>query len=191
MGRRSYKNLNLPPRMRARVKSSGKTFYYYDTGNRPRREIPLGSDYALAIKKWAELEIDAKPRHSEIITFRYITERYLREVVPSKSQATQRDNLREITQLYKFFDNPLLPWKESSQCIFASISTGEKTLRSARRLFSVIYGTRRASGVTPTSPILVRASRDTRKAGATSTSKTMSTKRYAMERSRRSAARCS
>jgi len=96
MGRTPYKNLNLPQRMRARVKSSGKTFYYYDTGKRPRREIPLGSDYALAVKKWAELEIDAKPRHRQIITFRYISGRYLREVVPTKSQATQRDNLTRI-----------------------------------------------------------------------------------------------
>jgi len=112
MGRRPYKNLNLPQRMRARVKSSGKTFYYYDTGKRPRCEIPLGSDYALAVKKWAELEIDAKPRHREIITFRYISERYLRDVVPTKAQATQRDNLREIAQLYKFFDNPPAPLEQ-------------------------------------------------------------------------------
>lgn len=92
--------------MRARIKSSGRVFYYYDTGKRPRREIPLGSDYAIAIKKWAELETDAKPGHLEIITFRYVAERYLREVVPTKSPATQKDNLREISRLYKFFDNP-------------------------------------------------------------------------------------
>lgn len=98
--------------MRARIKSSGRVFYYYDTGKRPRREIPLGSDYAIAVKKWAELETDAKPGHLEIITFRYVAERYLREVVPTKSPATQKDNLRELSRLYKFFDNPPAPLEQ-------------------------------------------------------------------------------
>ena len=64
VGRRPTKHLNLPSRLRARTLPSGRTYYYYDTGQKPRREIPLGSDYALAVKKWAELEIDARPRHA-------------------------------------------------------------------------------------------------------------------------------
>lgn len=109
MGRRPYKNLNLPPRMRARKQRSGKVYYYYDSGDKPRREIPLGPDYPLAVKRWSELEIDAKPRHVEIITFRYVAERYQREVIPTKALETQRDNLRELANLYKFFDNPPAP----------------------------------------------------------------------------------
>lgn len=94
--------------MRSRTRWA-KTFYYYDTGKRPRKEIPLGSDYAMAVKKWAELQIDAFPKHQEIITFRYAAERYIKEVIPSKSPATQKDNLRELIQLYKFFDDPPVP----------------------------------------------------------------------------------
>jgi integrase len=109
MGRRPTKHLNLPSRLRARSFSSGRTYYYYDTGAKPRREIPLGSDYALAIKKWAEFEIDARPRHEEVVTFRYVAERYQREVLRTKAPRTQRDNLRELTQLYKFFDVPPAP----------------------------------------------------------------------------------
>ena len=75
---------------------SGNVYYYYDTAAKPRREIPLGDDYALAVKKWAELEIDARPQHSELMTFRYVAERYLREVLPTKAPRTQRDNLKEI-----------------------------------------------------------------------------------------------
>jgi hypothetical protein len=45
--------------MRAR-KRGKKTFCYYDTGGKPRREISLGSDYSLAVDKWAKLEIDKK-----------------------------------------------------------------------------------------------------------------------------------
>ena len=87
VGRRPTKHLNLPSRLRARTLPSGRTYYYYDTGEKPRREIPLGSDYALAVKKWAELEIDARPRHAEIVTFRYVAERYQREVLPTKATA--------------------------------------------------------------------------------------------------------
>lgn len=109
MGRKPYKNLNLPPRLRARRMRSGKVWYYYDTGERPRREIPLGSDYALAVKKWAELEIDGRSRVAALITFRHVAERYLREVLPTKAPATQRDNLRELAKLYEFFDRPPAP----------------------------------------------------------------------------------
>jgi integrase len=109
MGRRPTKHFNLPKRLRARTLPSGRTYYYYDTGEKPRREIPLGNDYALAVKKWAELEIDARPRHVEIVTFRYVAERYQREVLPTKAPRTQRDNLKELSNLLAFFDNPPAP----------------------------------------------------------------------------------
>src|ERR1022692_3992672 len=99
VGRRPSTNLNLPPRLRARKMRSGRVYYYYDTAAKPRREIPLGGDYALAVKKWADLEIDARPRHSEVTTFRYVAERYMREVLSTKAPRTQRDNLREIEWL--------------------------------------------------------------------------------------------
>jgi hypothetical protein len=40
--------------MRARVQKSGRVFYYYDLGGKPRRELPLGNDYTLALKKYTE-----------------------------------------------------------------------------------------------------------------------------------------
>jgi len=63
MGRRATANLNLPPRMRARTRWD-TTHYYYDTGGTPRKEIPLGPDYVLAVRKWSELHaapVTAKP----------------------------------------------------------------------------------------------------------------------------------
>ncbi len=107
MGRKPTKNLNLPSRMRARTRWK-QTFYYFDAGGKPRKEIPLGSDYALAIKKWAELQID-QAMSSAIITFRNAAERYIREMLPGKAPATQKDNLRELANLYQFFDNPPAP----------------------------------------------------------------------------------
>lgn len=61
MGRRPSVNRNLPPRMRARKQKSGRTWFYYDTGARPRREIPLGDNLTLAMQKWASLHMAVPP----------------------------------------------------------------------------------------------------------------------------------
>jgi integrase len=109
MGRRPTKHLNLPPRLRARRQRSGRLFYYYDTGDKPRREIPLGPNFTSAVKQWSELEIDAKPSHLDLITFRRVAERYQKEVIPSKAPRTQKDNLVELSKLFEFFDKPPAP----------------------------------------------------------------------------------
>lgn len=111
MGRQPTRNKNLPARMRARRRGES-IYYYYDTGGKPRKEIPLGTDYAMAVKKWAELEIDARPMHAQIITFKYVSDRYIKEVLPEKAPSTQKDNLRELQQLNKFFNNPPAPLDE-------------------------------------------------------------------------------
>jgi len=106
MGRIPTKNLNLPSHMRARKKASGKTYYYYDAGGKPRREIPLGCDYIGAIKQWAELEGDAT---SDIVTFKDLADRYLKEVIPTKASRTQADNIKELRWLNLFFNDPPAP----------------------------------------------------------------------------------
>lgn len=104
MGRKPTVNLNLPPRMRARARGN-KVFYYYDAGGKPRKEIPLGSDYALAVRKWTDMQVD-QPMPETHLTFRKVAERYVREVMPGKAPRTQADNLVELGFLYQFFDNP-------------------------------------------------------------------------------------
>lgn len=54
MGRHPTVNYNLPPRMRARRRGA-KVYYFYDTDGTPRHEIPLGTDYVLAVQEWAKL----------------------------------------------------------------------------------------------------------------------------------------
>lgn len=102
MGRQPTRNKNLPAGMRARHRKS-KTYYYLDTGAKPRKEIPLGSDYMIAVQKWAELTISNRPQNGQI-TFRYVAERYTRDVISIKAPRTQQDNLKELAQLYRFFD---------------------------------------------------------------------------------------
>jgi integrase len=149
MGRKRTIHKNLPKRMRIKERC-GKVYYYYDTGGKPRREIPLGCDYALAVKKWSELEIDAKPRHAEIITFRYAAERYIKEVLPTKAPATQKDNLRELAMLYKFFDNPPAPIEKIKPINIRQYLDWRGTIRANREkaLFSHIWNKAREWGYT-------------------------------------------
>lgn len=105
MGRKPTKNLNLPKGMRARVRG-GRTYYLLDLGGKPRREVPLAvDDYVAAVQKWAELTVSAVPT-AAAITFRHAAERYMREVLPTKAPATQKNNLHELEVLYQFFDKP-------------------------------------------------------------------------------------
>ncbi|MEE4460755.1 tyrosine-type recombinase/integrase [Azotobacter chroococcum] len=110
MGRRPSKPGSIA-RLRERKKKSGTTYWYYESGGIPRKEIPLGSDYGLAIMKYAELERDrtADDIKRKVITFAYVAERYMVEVVPTKSSATQKDNARELKQLMAFFSDPPAP----------------------------------------------------------------------------------
>lgn len=103
MGRTATRNHHLPRGMRARHRGE-KTYYFLDTGEKPRREIPLGQEYTVAVQKWAELTL-SKSR-TGLITFRHVAERYTREELTKKSHASQKDNLRELANLYKFFDDP-------------------------------------------------------------------------------------
>ena len=111
MGRKPTVNFNLPKGMRARKQRSGRIYYYYDTGTNSRKEIALGSDYALAVKKWAEIEIAAVPIFARA-TFKDVSDRYLREIVPGKATKTQHGNIRELEKLLEFFGNPPAPLED-------------------------------------------------------------------------------
>lgn len=109
MGRTPTRNKNLPTGMRARHR--GKvTYYYFDTGAKPRREIPLGSDYVAAVRKWGELTL-GEGNQGALVTFRMVAERYVREVLPTKAAATHEINLRELKMLYEFFDDRSEPFE--------------------------------------------------------------------------------
>jgi integrase len=107
MGRKPSRNHNLPKGMRARHRPGGKTYFYLDTGAKPRKEIPLGSDYVLAVQEWAKLTVTAPLE--DVVTFRYAAERYTRDIIPTKAPRTQADNLAELANLLLFFDNPPAP----------------------------------------------------------------------------------
>lgn len=149
MGRIPSVNRSLPKRMRAR-KRGLKVWYYYDAGGKPRKEIPLGCDYAIAVKKWSEIEIDQKPIYQKIITFEYVAKRYIKEVIPTKAPSTQNGNLRELKQLYLFFNNPPAPLEEIKPIHIRKYLDWRKTIRANREkaLFSHIWNKAREWGYT-------------------------------------------
>lgn len=107
MGRKPTRWTNLPKGMRARPRGN-KVFYYLDTGGRPRREIPLGSDYPAAVRRWAELAVKPAPA-AAAGTFAQVVEAYWRDVIPTKSGRTQQDNEKERDWILRFFNTPPAP----------------------------------------------------------------------------------
>ncbi len=93
--------------MRARERGK-KVHYYLDTGQKPRREIPLGSDYVLAVQKWSELTAAKKPRAAQR-TFLDIVPVYRAKALPLKAPRTRADNEKELIWLLKFFGDPPAP----------------------------------------------------------------------------------
>lgn len=151
MGRTPTRNKNLPAGMRARHRGS-RTYYYLDTGAKPRREIPLGSDYVAAVQKWAELT-SSNAKAGEVVTFRHVAERYMREVLPTKGKTTQKDNLRELSSLYKFFDAPPVALEDIEpfhvrQFLDWRGQTAKVRANREKALFSHIWNFARANGMT-------------------------------------------
>lgn len=105
MGRKPTRWPNLPPGMRARPRGN-LVHFYLDTGGKPRREIPLGSDYAAAVRKWSELTSRAAPEAVAGWTVAAVFKEYWKSVIPTKAPRTQRDNEAEREWLLKFFNDP-------------------------------------------------------------------------------------
>lgn len=153
MGRKPSVNLNLPPKLRARAKAGGALWYYYDTGGKPRREIPLGNDYATAVRKWAEFEGDQVADAGKLITFKHVADRYLRDVLPNKAARTQRDNLIELKWLFKFFNEPPAPLESIKpghirQYLDWRGQTAKTRANREKALFSHIWNMARAWQIT-------------------------------------------
>lgn len=106
MGRQPTKNFNMPPNMRPRKQRSGTVYYYLRTSDRPRKEIPLGSDYILALKKYAELNAIEAPKGD--VLFGHVIVRYRLESLPKLAKSTidtQTSDLKHVEAFFK--DAPL------------------------------------------------------------------------------------
>lgn len=109
MALKSSGNRDLPPRMlrRTRKRKNGRIWvsYYYDgrDENGKRKEIPLGPDLYEAKVKWAKMEYKTPPKI--VRNMGEVFDRYEARIIPGKKPRTQQDNLKELKQLRKAFDN--------------------------------------------------------------------------------------
>lgn len=153
MGRKPSKNLNLPLRMRARTQRSGVTYYYYDAGGKPRKEIPLGSDYVMAVQKWAELNMSPAPLAP---TVAYAIDRYLSSPkFMDLSSGTQGDYKFAIDKLREHFGDAPLDDVEPQHLNMYLMMRSETSKHRANREVSVlgmIFRFAREIGLTKNDP---------------------------------------
>lgn len=92
MGRRRTRDLDLPPRMRRKGGA-----YYYDHGYVDGRRYwqPLGSDFAQAKRKWADLEADQPAEGTVSALLAY----YRIHALPQCAERTQKDRRAHIRRL--------------------------------------------------------------------------------------------
>jgi integrase len=130
MGRKPSKNLNLPQRMRARVRG-GTTYYFYDTGGKPRREISLGTDYILAIQQWATLHEAIAP---EKPTFSWAISKYKESPAWQElSLGTQADYGFAFDKLNAYFGSaPLDEVRTSHFVIYIDLRSKQSRHRALR-----------------------------------------------------------
>lgn len=148
MGRKPSINLNLPPHMRARKQRSGKVYYYLDTGAKPRKEIPLGDDYIVALRKYAEHHQIGKD--VKAAKFGDVIQRYQVEVLPTLSASTQRTHASDMKHLMAFFVDAPLSQVESSHIkeFLDRHKTTPTTANRCKRLFSTLWNHARGWGYT-------------------------------------------
>lgn len=148
MGRKPSTNKNLPPHMRKRVQRSGKAYYYLDTGKSPRKEIALGDDFILALRKYTELHQVAPTTAS--ILFGSVIDKYMAERLPDLSANTQKTHSSDMKHLRAFFATaPLDQIKPRHIQLFIEKHTDKPTTANrCKRLFSTLWNNARGWGYT-------------------------------------------
>ena len=153
MGRRPTVNGHLPPHMRARQRRS-ITYYYFDAGGTPRKEIPLGSDYTLAVQTWAKLNISAAP---SLPTVGYAIARYLASTDYLRLCAgTQADYGFALDKLrVAFGSGPLDQVRPTHVAQYLERRSAESRHRALREVavLAMVYRYARAHDLTTADPV--------------------------------------
>ncbi|AMM23209.1 integrase [Variovorax sp. PAMC 28711] len=126
----------------ARTQKSGRVYYYFDAGGKPRKEIPLGSDYISAVRKWAELKAQHEVA-AAVTTFPELAARYEREVLPNLAKSSQITYKADLKHLRAFFGNPPAPLDSIRPKHIDALLQWKKdhptTATRLKRLFSVMF----------------------------------------------------
>ena len=126
--------------MRARRQRSGRVFYYFDTGEKPRREIPLGDDFPLAVQAWGKLSQRDTP---DLKTISWVIAKYIASDDYDKlAIGTQADYRFALDKLADAFgDAPLSGVKSAHVQLYLDDRKKESEHRAQREraILSMIY----------------------------------------------------
>jgi len=96
MGRKRRSNFDDPPRFHKK----GKVWYHV-SGTSPRIWAKLSTDRAEALRLWAQRESVPEDDSTKLVSV--VAKRYVREIFPTKSIQTRKDNDKELANLLKVF----------------------------------------------------------------------------------------
>jgi len=140
----------MPPHMHPRTQRSGKVYYYMyqKTEDGKRKEIALGDDFILALKKYAELNVVAAAGAGA--TFSDVYKRYLVDALPKLAASSARMWRSDIKHLLESFaDAPLGQIKPLHIRQFLDDHADKPTTANrCKRVFSVMWNKARGWGYT-------------------------------------------
>jgi len=140
----------MPPHMHPRTQRSGKVYYYmYQKGeDGKRKEIALGDDFILALKKYAELNVVVAAGVGA--TFSDVYKRYLVDALPKLAPSSARMWRSDIKHLLESFaDAPLSQIKPVNIRHFLDDHADKPTTANrCKRVFSVMWNKARGWGYT-------------------------------------------
>jgi integrase len=108
----------------------------------------------MAVKKWAELEMDTKPRYLPLITLKYAADKYLQSSdYKAKAAQTQADYIKQLKPILQFFNDPpaalsTLKPVNIQQYMNWRGKTAPVRANRERALISVIWNFARRTGLT-------------------------------------------
>jgi integrase len=148
MGRKNTRNLNMPPNMIPRTQRSGKVYYYLRASDARRKEVALGDDYILALRKYSEMNTVDAPSHGA--TFGDVAKKYQVDALPLLKASTikmHRSDLKHL--LASFADAPLDQVKPMHIKKFLTKHKATPTTANrCKRLFSTMWNHARGWGYT-------------------------------------------
>lgn len=104
MGRKPSAHTHLPPGMRIRRTSAGRTYYYLETSTGAKRSLkPLGADYVEALRLYAELSVTAS---GPAVTVPELLRKWHTETAPGRPKGTLDDIRWSLPHLTEFFSAP-------------------------------------------------------------------------------------
>ncbi len=134
--------------MRPRRQKSGKIYYYLDLGGKPRKEIPLGSDYILALQEYIKHQEIVPP--ASAVTFDDVLLKYEVEELPTLAVKTIATNKSDLKHLKAAFSGaPLAQIRPMHIKQFLKKHKDKPTTANrCKRLFSTMWNHARGWGYT-------------------------------------------